>query len=159
MKKLILTLSPALMLLFLAACKTSQIREPEYREIRAVRIMDIDLLHTTAGLDLVYYNPNDFGVQLNEARGDVYIDGMHLGRFGINDKVQVGKRKEFTVPAVIKLDNISAIRNHRDIWKKDEAVIRIEGFARVKKSGYVKEVPIRYEGTQNIDKLRSIVKR
>jgi|GEM_PF-773727 LEA14-like dessication related protein len=158
MKKLILTLSPALMLLF-AACKTAQIREPEYREIRAVRIMDVDLLHTTAGLDLIYYNPNDFGVQLNEARGDVYIDGMHLGRFGINDKVQVGKHKEFTVPAVIKLDNISAIRNHRDIWKKDEAVIRIEGFARVKKSGYVKEVPIRYEGTQNIDKLRSIVKR
>jgi len=159
MKRLLLALSPALMLLFLVACKTAQIQEPEYREIRAVRIMDVNLLHTTAGLDLVYYNPNDFGVQLSEARGDVYIDGMHLGRFGINDKIQVRKHTEFTVPAVIKLDNISAIRDHRDIWKKDQAVIRIEGFARVKKSGYVKEVPIRYEGTQNIDKLRSIVKR
>ena len=157
MKKLLLLLAPAF--LFFISCKTGQIRGPEYREIRGVRIMDVDLLHTTAGLDLVYYNPNDFGVQLNEASGDVYIDGMHLGRFGINDKVKVGKRTEFVVPAVIKLDNISAIRNHKDIINKQEAVIRIEGFARVKKSGYSKEVPIRYEGRQNIEKLRSIVKR
>ena len=157
MKKILLTLSPAIILL--VACKTSKIQEPEYREIRSVRIMDVDLLHTTAGLDLVYYNPNDFGVQLNEARGDVYIDGKHLGRFGINDKVQVRKRTEFVVPAMIRLDNISAIKNHRDIWNKKEAVIRIEGVARVKRSGYVKDVPIRYEGKQNIERLRSIVSK
>ena len=157
MKKLLLVLAPAL--LIFVSCKTGQIREPEYREIRGVRIMDVDLLHTTAGLDLVYYNPNDFGVQVNEARGDVYIDGMHLGRFGINDKVEVRKRTEFVVPAVIRLDNISAIKNHRDIWKKEEAMIRIEGVARIKKSGYTKEVPIKYEGKQNIERLRSIVSR
>ena len=157
MKKILLTLIPAILLL--AAFKTSRIQEPEYREIRGVRIMDVDLLHTTAGLDLVYYNPNDFGVQLNEARGDVYIDGMHLGRFGINDKVQVRKRTEFVVPAVIRLDHISAIKNHREIWKKQDAVIRIEGVARVKRSGYVKEVPIKYEGKQNIERLRSLVSK
>lgn len=157
MKRLLLMLAPVSLLL--VSCKTGQIREPEYREIRGVRIMDVDLLHTTAGLDLVYYNPNDFGVQINEARGDVYIDGMHLGRFGMDDKVQVGKRKEFVVPAVIKLDNISAIKNHRDIWNKENAVIRIEGIARLKKSGYTKEIPIKYEGMQNIQQLKSIVKK
>jgi LEA14-like dessication related protein len=157
MKRILLTLVPAILLL--AACKTSRIQEPEYREIRGVRIMDVDLLHTTAGLDLVYYNPNDFNVQLNEVRGDVYIDGVRLGRFGINDKVDVRKRREFVVPAVIRLDNISAIKNHRDIWKKKDAVIRIEGIARVKRSGYVKDVPINYEGKQNIEQLRSLVSK
>jgi LEA14-like dessication related protein len=131
--------------------------EPEYRDIQNVRIIDIGLLQTTARLDLVYYNPNDFGVTLSEARGDVYIDNSFLGRFGIQDKVSVRRHDEFMVPAIIKMDNISAIKNHRDILKKKRALIRIEGFATVKKAGFNKELPIKYEGIQDIERLRAIV--
>jgi len=155
MKRLILVLAPAA--LFLASCKSGNIKEPEYREIRDVRIMDVGILQTTAGLDLVYYNPNDFGVQLANARGDVYIDDMFFGRFGIQGKVAVRKHQEFIVPAIIKMDNISAIKNHREIWKKKQAMIRIEGFATMKKAGFNKEVPIKYEGIQDIERLRAIV--
>jgi len=155
MKRLILMLAPAA--LFLASCKSENIKEPEYREIRDVRIIDVGLLQTTAGLELVYYNPNDFSVQLASARGDVYIDNMFFGRFGIQDKVSVRKHDEFIVPAVIKMDNISAIKNHREIWKKKEALIRIQGFATVKKAGFNKEIPIKYEGIQDIERLRAIV--
>jgi LEA14-like dessication related protein len=155
MKRLILMLAPAA--LFLASCESENIKEPEYREIRDVRIIDVGLLQTTAGLELVYYNPNDFSVQLANARGDVYIDNMFFGRFGIQDKVSVRKHDEFIVPAVIKMDNISAIKNHREIWKKKEALIRIQGFATVKKAGFNKEIPIKYEGMQDIERLRAIV--
>ena len=155
MKRLLLFLAPAA--LFLGSCKSERIKEPEYREIQNVRIMDVGLLQTTAGLDLVYYNPNDFGVTLSEARGDVYIDNMFFGRFGISDKVSVRKHQEFIVPTVLKMDNISAVKNHRDIFKKKQAMIRIEGFATVKKAGFNKEVPIKYEGIQDIERLRSLV--
>ncbi len=154
MKRLILILAPAA--LFLASCKSWIIKEPEYREIRDVRIMNVGLLQTTAGLDFVYYNPNNFGVQLANASGDVYIDDMFFGRFGIQDKVTVHKHEEFIVPAIITMDNISAIKNHRDIFKKKQAMIRIEGFATVKKAGFNKEVKIKYEGMQNIERLRAI---
>jgi len=155
MKKLILMLAPAV--IFLVSCKSGNIKEPEYREVRDIRIMEVGLLQTTAGLDFVYYNPNNFGVQLANARGDVYIDDMFFGRFGIQDKVTVHKHEEFIVPAVIKMDNISAIKNHRDIWKKKQAIVRIEGFATVKKAGFNKEIPIKYEGIQDIERLRAIV--
>lgn len=157
MKKIILTLAPVLLLL--ASCKTSDIKEPEYRDIRDVRIIDVGLFKTTAGLNLVYYNPNNFSLQLNDAAGDVYIDDIHMGSFDLNDKVQVRKQTEFVVPAVIKLNNISAITNHKDIWNKKEAKIRIEGIARVKKGAFTKEVPIKYEGIQNIEKLKSIISK
>ena len=39
MKRLILILAPAA--LFLASCKSGNIKEPEYREIRDVRIMEV----------------------------------------------------------------------------------------------------------------------
>jgi LEA14-like dessication related protein len=157
MKRLLLILIPAA--IFLVSCKTSNIREPEYREIQNVHIENVGLLQTTAGFDMVYYNPNDFSVQLANARGDIYIDNMYFGRFGIKDKVSVGKRKEFVVPALIKMDNISAIKNHREIFQKKQAMIRIEGFATVRKAGFNKEVPIKYEGIQDLEKLRAIVAR
>jgi len=157
MKRLLLILAPAA--LFLASCKSENIREPEYREIQNIRIVDVGLLQTTAGFDMIYYNPNNFGVTLSQARGDVYIDNMYFGRFGISDQVTVRKHQEFLIPALLKMDNISAVKNHRDIWKQKQAVIRIEGFATVKKAGFNKEIPIKYEGIQDIERLRSLVAR
>jgi len=157
MKIFISTLLAGLVLL--SSCGSGSIKEPEYRDIRDVRLINVGLLQTTAGVDLIYYNPNNFGVQLNEVRGDVYIDNHYLGRFGIEEKVDVGKRREFVVPAIIKLDNIGAIKNQRELWKKKEAMVRIEGSARVKRSGIGISVPIRYEGMQNIERFRTLVRR
>ena len=155
MKKILLTLAPAIILF--ASCKTSNIQEPEYREIRDVRIKDVGLLKTTAGLDIVYYNPNNFGVQVNDADGDVYVDNILLGRFSLDEKVEVKKRKEFVVPASLKLNNLNAFLNHQEIWNKKEAKIRIEGKARMKKAGYSTDVPFKYEGMQDIEKLKELV--
>ena len=88
---------------------------------------------------------------------DVYIDNEYLGRFSLEEKVQVGKRSEFVVPALIKLDMIGAFKNHRELYKKKEALIRIDGVARVKKSGFSKDVPIKYESVQNLEKFRAMV--
>lgn len=155
MKRLLLILAPVA--LSLVSCKSENIKEPEYREIQNVRIMDVGLLQTTAGLDLVYYNPNDFGITLSQARGDVYIDNMYFGRLNISDQVTVRKHQEFTIPVALKIDNISAVKNHSEIFKKKQALIRIEGFATLKKAGFNKEVPIKYEGIQDIERLRAIV--
>lgn len=157
MKVLISTLVLGLMIL--ASCQSGSIKEPEYRDIRDIRLIKVGVLQTTAGVDLIYYNPNNFGVQLNEVRGDVYIDNSYLGRFGIEEKVQVGRRSEFVVPAIIKVDMIGAIKNQREIYKKKEALVRIEGTARVKKAGMIVNVPIRYEGMQNIERFRTLVSR
>lgn len=156
MKTLISTLVIAAF--FLSSCGTANVKEPEYRDIRQIRLVEAGILNSTAGMDLIYYNPNNFGLTLTEARGDVYINNQFLGRFNLGEKVNVNKRSEFVVPALIKVDMIGAIKNHREIWKKKEALIRINGMARVKKAGFTKEVPIKYESMQNIEKFRGLVK-
>ena len=145
--------------LVLVSCNGGNVKEPEYRDIQNIRVAEVGVLQTTAAIDLIYYNPNNFGLTLNEARGDVYLDDAYLGRFTLDEKVHVGRRSEFIVPAMIKLDNIGAIKNHRDIYKKKEAKVRIEGFATVSKAGIRKEVPIRHESIQNIEKFRSLVSK
>lgn len=155
MKKLILSLAPAALLL--ASCSSGKIQEPEYREIRDIKIVDVGLLKTTAKLNMVYYNPNNFGVQVSDASGEVYLDDIHLGRFELDDKVDVRKHKEFVVPALIKLDNLSALVNHKEIWNKQQAMVRIEGLARVRKAGITTEVPIKYQGMQDIEKFKDLI--
>ena len=61
------------------------------------------------------------------------------------------------MPAIIKLDMIGAVKNHRELYKKKEAMIRIEGSARVKKSGFSRDIPIRYKSMQNLEKFRGLV--
>ena len=155
MKVLISTL--LIGLIVLSSCGSANVKEPEYRDIREVRLIELGLLQSTAGIDLIYYNPNNFGVQVAEARGDVYIDNIYLGRFGLGEKVQVKKRSEFIVLAIIKLDMIGAVKNQRDLLKKKEVLVRIEGMARVKKSGLSRDVPIKFESMQNIERFRSLI--
>ena len=158
MKTIISTLALALVL-FSSCSSVKDVQEPEYRDIRDVRLIKAGLLQTTAGVDLIYYNPNNFGLQLSSAKGDVYIDNAYFGRFDLDDKVQVRKHSEFVLPIVFKLDNIGAIKNQKDIYKKKEALVRIEGTVRVKKSGFAKEIPIKYESMQNIERFRTLVSR
>ncbi len=158
MKSFIPTLSIAVLLL--SSCKAyKDVQEPEFRDVQNIRLIDVGLLQSKAGADLVYYNPNNFNVTLSSARGDLYIDDKYVGRFELADKVSVKKRREFTIPAILKLDNISAIKNQNDIYKRKEVMIRIEGTARLTKTGFSKEIPIKYEKMESVDKLRSILSR
>lgn len=150
----------AAFVLFFSACKTAgDVSKPEFRDIGDVRLIETNLLKITAGADMIYYNPNNFGIRLSSARGDVYVDNAYFGSFTLEQEVQVKKRSEFVLPVTLKIDNISAIKNHSDIYKKKEAMVRIEGLALVRKSGFSKEIPIHYEQKQDLDRLRTIVAR
>ena len=158
MKSSIVTLLTGLVIFF-SSCGTGNVREPEYRDIREVRMIELGILQSTAGVDLVYYNPNNFGVQLEDVRGDLYIDSIYFGRFGIEEMVRVNKNAEFIIPAIVKLDMIGIFKNQRDLLKKKEALVRIDGLARISKAGFSKDFPIQFENMQNIEQFRSLITR
>ena len=144
---------------FISSCGTSNIKQPEYRDIREIRLVELGLLQTTAGIDMIFYNPNNTGVQLSEARGDVYVDGDYFGRFSLDEKVNVRKRSEFVVPILVRMDMIGAVKNQHEILKKKEVMVKIDGMARVRKAGYAREIPVKFESLQNLEKFRNLVSR
>jgi len=144
-------------LIILSSCGTNHVQEPEYRDIRNIRLISLGPLESTAGVDLVYYNPNGFGVQVATARGDIYVDNNYFGKFELNDKVSVKKRSEFTLPATVRVDMVGAIKNQRDLYKKKEALVKIEGMATVKKAGFSKDIPIKFEQMEDLGKFRTLV--
>lgn len=144
-----------LILILFSSCKKN-IKDPEYRDIRNVRLITLGLLQSTAGADVVYYNPNKVGVLVESAAGDIYVDNNLLGQFEVSDKVQVKRKSEFILPTLLKIDMASVIRN-RDVYKQKQAMVRIEGTAIVKKAGFSKNVPIKYESMQDIEKFKSLL--
>jgi LEA14-like dessication related protein len=157
--KTLSTILVAFALIFASCQSAGNVSEPEFRDISDVRLIDVGLLKTTAGANMIYYNPNNFGINLSSARGDVYVENIYFGSFELNQEVRVGKRSEFILPVTLKIDNINALKDQGNILKKKEALVRIEGFAFVRKSGFSKEIPIRYEQMQNVDRLRALVGR
>lgn len=157
--KTLSTILVAVALIFTSCQSAKNVSEPEFRDISDVRLIEVGLLKTTAGANMIYYNPNNFGINLSSARGDVYVENVYFGSFDLNQEVRVSKRSEFILPVTLKIDNINALKDQRNILKKKEALVRIEGFALVRKSGFSKEIPIRYEQMQNVDRLRALVGR
>ena len=115
------------------------------------------MLESSAEIDMVYYNPNGFGVILSEASGDVFVDSTFFGRFSMDTEVKVPKHSEFLVPGILKIDMIAALKNGQDILSKKEALVKINGSAKVKKAGVAVNVPIKFEGMQNIEKFRQLL--
>jgi hypothetical protein len=52
---------------------------------------------------------------------------------------------------------IGAVKNQQDIFKKKEVMVRIDGMARVKKAGMTREIPLKFESLQNIERLRTLI--
>ena len=102
--------------LLLTSCKAyKNVLEPEFRDVQNIEIIDLGLTQSKAGADIVYYNPNKFNATLSSAKGDVYVDDKYMGRFELADKVYVKKKKEFVVPVILKLDNISILKHQKEI--------------------------------------------
>lgn len=157
--KTLSTILVAFALIFASCQSAKNVSEPEFRDISDIRLIDVGLLKTTAGANMIYYNPNNFGINLSSARGDLYVENVYFGSFVLDQEVRVNKRSEFILPVTLKIDNINALKDQGNILKKKEALVRIEGFALVRKSGFSKEIPIRYEQMQNVDRLRALVGR
>ncbi len=155
--KIFLSIISITVILFCSCGGMNHVQEPEYRSIQNVRLITLGPIQSTAGVDLIYYNPNKFGVQVAEATGDVYIDSSFLGKFQLNDKVQVKKRSEFTLPALVKIDMISLLKNHRDLLQKKEALLTIQGTAVVKKAGFSRNVPIKFERMESVDSIKAMI--
>ena len=141
----------------LFSCKTdTNIQQPEFRDIRNVRLVETGVINSTAGVDLLFSNPNSFGLTLDDARGDFYLNDKFMGKISLADKVKINRNADFVIPALLKIDMVGTALRYKEFMKMKEAKVRIDGTARLKKAGFVKTIPIKFEEVQDIDKIRAI---
>ncbi len=74
-----------LFLLFvIAGCKKPE--SFEYRDVKNFKIDSLGFEKSTVSMDLIYFNPNNFGVDLKNINCDVYVEHSYLGKYVLDTK-------------------------------------------------------------------------
>ena len=141
-------LIPILLLLVLASCKKPQ--GFDYRDVKNVKIESLGFDKTTLLMDLVYYNPNNFGVDLRKVDCDVYVDNHYLGKFKLDTLMHIQRKSEFLLPSKIQVDMTGIFKNAMTLLFNREILINVKGTTRVGKAGFFATVPFNYEARHKL---------
>ncbi len=135
--------------LLLLSC--GKVAEPEFRRIDNFGVKKLGIAETVIGFDVVYHNPNNFGVQVKETVLDVYLDSALIGKFHQLNVVDVTDNKEFSIPLEGSVSLQKAIQLNLPAMVGRDVLVRAVGETRVGKAGVFVTKDIKYSGTHRID--------
>lgn len=141
-------LIPACLLFGLVACSKPQ--SFDYRDVKNLKIESVGFDQTALSMDLVYYNPNGFGVDLRKVDCDVYVDNTYLGKFQLDTLMHIQRRSEFTLPSRIMVDMKTVLKNSLNFLFSQEVLLNVKGTTRVGKAGIFATIPFSYESRHKL---------
>lgn len=138
----------ALVLILIVSCATP--KTFEYRDVKNIKLNKVGFDKTSLAMDLVYYNPNGFGLNLKNIDAAVYIDNKYLGKFNLDTTMHIPRKSEFILPSKIDIDLKGFYKNALNLVISNEVLVTVKGNSRVGKAGFYKTVPFNYEGRHNL---------
>jgi LEA14-like dessication related protein len=147
MKLLSYGLLIAALVFFMTSCREP--KDLEFREFKNLTIDNVGFSAATLKVDLVYYNPNNFGLELNRTDLDLYVDSSFLGHSTQDIQVAIPKRDVFTLPLQVNLDMKNLLKNGLNSLFSKEIAIRLLGKVKVGKAGVYKNFNVDYTTKQN----------
>ena len=149
MKNLSLTLlsTCTFFIIFLTSCHEP--KSLEFKEFNNLKVDKLSFAGAALTVDLVYYNPNNFGLQLNRTDLDVFVDSTFLGHSSQDIQVNIPKRDIFTIPLKLDLDVKNLLKNGITSLLNKNVAVRVLGSVKVGKAGIYKSFPVDYTSMQN----------
>jgi len=145
----ILTLLTLLTVIALSSCQKPQAFD--YRSVKNVKLEKLGFEKSTLNMDLVYYNPNNFGVDLRKVDCDIYIDNHYLGKYKLDTLMHIQRKAEFVLPSRIQVDMQGIFKNVLTVLFNKEVLVNVKGTTRVGKAGFFKTISFNYEARHKID--------
>jgi LEA14-like dessication related protein len=138
-----------LLTILLNSCSTPQ--DLEYRDFKNFTVDKMGFSSSAIKMDLIYYNPNNFGLQLKRTDIDIYIDSTYLGHTSQEYQITIPKRREFTLPISVDVDMKNLLKNALNTAFKKEVTVKITGTVKVGKMNVYKSFAVDYTGNHTID--------
>lgn len=130
------------------SCKSPQ--SFEYKGVQNLRLEKAGFQESLLSLDINYYNPNNFGVQLKQVDCDVYINNQYLGKYKLDTNLYIPKKAPFSLPSKMHVDMKGIWKNAFTVLFNEEVQVDIKGTTRVGKKGIFLKVPIDYSTRQKL---------
>lgn len=124
----------------------------DYLGVDHVKVQQFGLKESTVALDVKYYNPNKFPVTMKRADVDVYVNDQYFGKTTLDTTIRIPGRDTFYLPVLLKVDmNTTVMQLIQALGQgQQEVKVRMDGSARIGRSGIFINYPIRYEGMQKL---------
>lgn len=139
----------AVMTILLLSCSTP--KELEYRDFKNFTINKVGFASSTAKMDMIYYNPNNFGLQLKKTDLDIYINGVFLGHSTQEYQVNIPKKDQFIIPVVLVVDMKNLLKNSLTALLNKQVMVKVTGTVRAGKANIFMNIPVNYQGLQDVD--------
>lgn len=135
-------------LLLMSSC--GSLEKPEFRTVEQV---EFSLTQPVVRLNVVGYNPNRKTLKLKRAQGEIHVEGEKFGDFSVDSTITIAGEQEFSIPVRIDLVKGKTLKHTGMLLTRDEILLKLDGRARLGKSGFWFNYPIRYEGKQSLKEL------
>lgn len=143
-----------ILIAFIVLNSCSPPRDLVYRSFSNLSIQSLGFNQTTITLDLEYYNPNNFGLQLKNSDLDVFINGNLLGHSSSDTLIRIPKRAEFILPVKFDIEMRQAFRNVLNVMTGKEVTIKLTGRIKAGKGNFFMILPVNYESKQTFSLFR-----
>ncbi len=124
-------------------------RALEYRQFKNLTIDKLGFNTSTVKMDVVFYNPNSFGLQLKSTDLDFYVDNNLVGHATELYQIAIPKKAEFTMPVQVDVDMKNIYRNALASLLTNQLLVKVTGTVQVGKAHIFLKFPVNYEGYQS----------
>jgi LEA14-like dessication related protein len=120
----------------------------EYITYRNFSIANLGYDNSTVKLDLEYYNPNNFGMQLRNTDLDIFINGTLFGHSSTDTLIPIGKKDTFNIPIKFVVNMQSVYKNALNTLLGKEVLLKVTGKVKVGKANVFMYFPVNYESKE-----------
>ena len=142
---------PFLLILTILLISCSTPKELEYREFRNFSVQKVGFATSSIKMDMIYYNPNGFGLQLERTELDVFVNGILLGHTSQEYQITIPKKEQFIFPITMEVDMKNLLKNSLTSLFNKEVQVKVTGSIKVGKANVFISFPVNYEGVQTVD--------
>ena len=142
-KKIIGTL-----LVVIAFMSCSSPKALEYREYHNFSVEKLGYSNSTIKMDLVYFNPNNFRMQLRNTDLNIFINGKLFGHSSTDTLIPIPKRDTFSLPVMFDVNMQSLYQNALNTLLGREVTLKVSGKVKVGKANVFMYFPVNYESKE-----------
>ena len=120
----------------------------EYKTFHNFSIGKLGFDKSTISMDLEYYNPNNFGMQLKRTDLDIFINGNLLGHSFTDSLLKIPRNTSFLIPIKFNVDMQNVFKNAYTAMTGKEVLIKLTGKIKIGKGNVFMSLPVDYESKQ-----------
>ena len=132
----------AILFILLQSAGCVNIKELDYLGIKSAQLQTLGLNSSSIRIDIEYYNPNTFGIDVKETNLSIYLNDKFVGLADQPEKTQIPKLSNFLFPVVAHVNPMMIFGTAFSSMFSRTNKLTVQGTAKLGKNGVYIKVPI-----------------